>query len=373
MYIPPFFWIQKMRSKPSFLLAISLCLCSHFSPPAQADTKIATWNLQHLSVRPTKDFQAIAKVAKNVDFMAVQELMSEDALNALTKELAKQTGVHWSSMASHAVGRSSYKEMYGFVWRDDVISYEDGAVTYLDRRDIFEREPYSARFKSLRDNAFFVAATVHIIYGKNQADRSPEIAALSEYWDWLHQTYESTDQVFLMGDFNTPPAAQAWASLDKLAKPLMLRGASTLSAKDGQFANLYDNVFISKDSRMRINGAEVFNYPKYLGLSHAQGRSLVSDHAPIFLNVRLSPTTSSLQASASARKIANPMSSAEPQTAIRPTLAKAPALVIGNVRTKIYHMPGCPSYATVSAKNRVEFTDEKDAVARDFRRAKNCL
>ncbi|WP_460060502.1 endonuclease/exonuclease/phosphatase family protein [Pseudomonas sp. S2_A05] len=326
-----------------------------------------------MSVRPTKDFKAIAKVAKNVDFMAVQELMSENALNALTKELAKQTGVHWSSMASHAVGRSSYKEMYGFVWRADAISYEDGAVTYLDRRDTFEREPYSARFKSLRDNAFFVAATVHILYGKNQAERSTEIVALSDYWDWLHQTYPDTDQIFLMGDFNTPPAAQAWASLDKLAKPLMLKGASTLSAKDGQFANLYDNVFISKDSRMRINGAEVFNYPKYLGLNNAQGRSRVSDHAPIFLNVRLNSTTSSLQASTSSRKIANPVGSAERNPTIRPIPSQAQAMVIGNLKTKIYHMPGCPSYATVSAKNRVEFPNEKDAMARDFRRAKNCL
>lgn len=152
-----------------------------------------------------------------------------------------------------------------------------------------------------------------------------------------------------------------------MAKPLMLKGASTLSAKDGQFANLYDNVIISKDSRMWINSAEVFNYPKYLGLSHAQVRSLVSDHAPIFLNVRLSSTASSLPTSTSLRKIANPSGSAERNTTNRPTPSQPQAMVIGNMQTKIYHMPGCPSYATVSAKNRIKFPNEKDAMALDFR------
>ncbi|NER59766.1 hypothetical protein G3435_06750 [Pseudomonas sp. MAFF212428] len=40
---------------------------------ALAETRIGTWNLEHLSERPNKDFKAIAKVAKNVDFLAVQD------------------------------------------------------------------------------------------------------------------------------------------------------------------------------------------------------------------------------------------------------------------------------------------------------------
>lgn len=158
-----------------------------------------------------------------------------------------------------------------------------------------------------------------------------------------------------------------------MAKPLMLKGASTLSAKDSQFANLYDNVFISKDSRMRINGAKVFNFPKYLGLSHAQGRSLLSDHAPIFLNVRLSLTASSLPISASLRKIANPSGSAERNTTNRPP----PFTNLGygyriSADEDLSH-GWLPILCNCCAKNRIEFPNEKDAMARDFRRAKNCL
>ena len=71
---------------------ISVCLLL-FCTNALAATSIGTWNLEHLSIRDTKDFAAIAKVAKKVDFLAVQELMSEDALAALAMKGASRVGL----------------------------------------------------------------------------------------------------------------------------------------------------------------------------------------------------------------------------------------------------------------------------------------
>ncbi|MFK3794817.1 endonuclease/exonuclease/phosphatase family protein [Pseudomonas sp. NPDC088444] len=350
-----------LRFFASILLTLSLL------QNAFADINIGTWNLEHLSVRPNKDFQAIAKVAQKVDLLAVQELMNEEALQALATELTRQTGKHWSAMASHAVGRSSYKEMYGFVWRDDVIAYEDGAVTYLDRGDAFEREPYSARFKSLKDGATFVVATVHILYGKNQADRASEITALSSYWAWLKDTYPGNNSIMLMGDFNTPPSSPAWDKLDASARPLMLEGASTLSTTDGKFSNLYDNIFVSRNSAIKVNGIQVFNYPKFLGFSHAQGRDKVSDHAPIFLSASLSggnPGNASVKSMSP-----NPMK----PVAVGDDSAKNLTVAIrGNKKTMIYHRPDCPSYNSVSEKNRVEFDSTAAAEAQHYHLAGNC-
>jgi endonuclease/exonuclease/phosphatase family metal-dependent hydrolase len=346
-----------------FLLALS------FLQNAYADVTIGTWNLEHLSVRPNKDFQGIAKVAQKADFLAVQELMNEDALEALAKELTRQTGKHWSAMASHAVGRKSYKEMYGFVWRDDVVAYEDGAVTYLDRHDTFEREPYSARFKSLKDGTTFVVATVHILYGKSQADRASEITALSDYWSWLKDTYPGNNQIMLMGDFNTPPTSPAWDNLDASAKPLVLNGASTLSTTDGKFANLYDNIFVSKNTAIRVNDVQVFNYPKFLGMTHAKGRDSVSDHAPIFLKASLSgggPSTASAQPRTA---LTNPMKPAAAPSGSGKNLTVA---IRGNKKTMIYHRPDCPSYNAISEKNRVEFDTAAAAEAQHYHLAGNC-
>ncbi|WP_296256161.1 MULTISPECIES: endonuclease/exonuclease/phosphatase family protein [unclassified Pseudomonas] len=348
---------------------VLLLLVFAFLQNASADVKIGTWNLEHLSVRPNKDFQSIAKVAQNVDFLAVQELMNEDALQALAQALTRQTGKHWSTMASHAVGRSSYKEMYGFVWRDDVVAYEDGAVTYLDRGDTFEREPYSARFKSLKDGSTFVVATVHILYGKNQADRASEITALSSYWAWLKDTYSDNGQIMLMGDFNTPPTSPAWATLDASAKPLVLNGASTLSSKDGKFANLYDNIFISKNSTIKVNNIQVFDYPKYLGLTHVQGRESVSDHAPIFLNASFGANGTVAQAAPVRSALPNPMMPTRPSASAANNLSAA---IRGNKKTMVYHRPDCPSYNAVSEKNRIEFISPAAAEAQHYHLAGNC-
>lgn len=116
------------------------------APFCHADVKITIWNLEHLSIRPTKDFQAIAKVAKNVDFLAVQEFMNKKSQSILAEELTKQTDQKWSFMASHAVGRSSYKEMYGFVRKDDTVAYEDSAVSSMAKARLTELQR-SSRFR----------------------------------------------------------------------------------------------------------------------------------------------------------------------------------------------------------------------------------
>lgn len=54
------------------------------------------------------------------------------------------------------------------------------------------------------------------------------------------------------------------------------------------------------------------------------------------------------------------------------TGARDTGLIIGNKRSRIYHLPGCPSYGKVSPENRVEFSTPDDAEAAGYRRAKNC-
>jgi endonuclease YncB( thermonuclease family) len=46
--------------------------------------------------------------------------------------------------------------------------------------------------------------------------------------------------------------------------------------------------------------------------------------------------------------------------------------IIGNKNSKIYHVPGCSSYNSVSEKNRVFFNSAAEAEQAGFRKAKNC-
>lgn len=53
------------------------------------------------------------------------------------------------------------------------------------------------------------------------------------------------------------------------------------------------------------------------------------------------------------------------------TQARRP--VIGNSRSKVYHLPqGCPSYSQVSSQNQVVFISEAQALSSGYRKAGNC-
>src|SRR5690606_15521028 len=120
---------------------------------------------------------ALARIGAHFDFLAVQEVMTAEGVERLQRELEKHTGERWGLMYSHLVGRGGYREMYAFLWREAAIEYVDGAVVFLDTTDRFAREPYSARFRERASGWEFVAATVHIVYGRSTEDRTPEIHA----------------------------------------------------------------------------------------------------------------------------------------------------------------------------------------------------
>jgi methylphosphotriester-DNA--protein-cysteine methyltransferase len=50
----------------------------------------------------------------------------------------------------------------------------------------------------------------------------------------------------------------------------------------------------------------------------------------------------------------------------------SPGKIIGNKNSKIYDVPGCSTYNSVSDKNRVLFNTSEDAEKAGYRKAKNC-
>lgn len=214
--------------------------------------------------------------------------MKPAALDDLEDVLERMTGVGWQVIASHTIGRGSYREAYAFLWRSDRVAYDSGAVVYLDRGDIFSREPFSAKFIERDSGDEFVAANVHIIYGKDKGQRIPELRALDEYWGFLESTYASEPDTFLFGDFNMVPTEPAFMELKRFAAPAIVKGKSTLGRRDGTFANLYDNIWIDLDSgTLRTVRAGIYNFPAAHRMSHEEARATVSDHAPAFAVVEL--------------------------------------------------------------------------------------
>lgn len=354
----------------SFLLTVTLLLSTLISA---ADINVGSWNIKRLGHGGQQSFPAIAGVANKLDFISIQEVMTEAGLNKLEIAVEKESGESWSRIESHLVGSRSYKEMYAFMWRDSAVNYTDGAVVYLDRGDKFIREPFSAKFQSKRDGSFFVAATVHILYGKGISDRTPEIKELSEYWKWLAEVYPGSP-VMLMGDFNLVHSHTAWSPLKQYARPLIAQGASTLSSKDGRYANLYDNIWVSTNTTLSINHAGIIDFPKMIGWSHEKSRKHISDHAPVYVSLG----NSSLDASAI--DVQQPGSKTASQTPFKSvantSLSGLPSGVLGAVRgnrnSDIYHRPDCPSYNKIAERNRIEFKNAAKAISAGYRIAGNC-
>lgn len=265
-----------------------LIACLAFPAPAFADITIGSWNLKHLGWNNGKRLDAVADVAKGADLWALQEVMDESAVTQFEQELERQTGEEWSSMASHTVGRSSYRESYAYLWRDSAVEYTQGAVVYLDPGDLFAREPYLAEFRDKETGDKIAMAAVHIVYGDNRADRTPEIRELASIWEWMREVYPDSARV-IAGDFNLPPSDPAWQPLRETgAQPAITRGATTLSETNGQYASLYDNFWYAP-AELNVSGIGIVRFPEMLGIDHGTARDIVSDHAPIYLTTGDAP------------------------------------------------------------------------------------
>ncbi|MBB3140173.1 endonuclease/exonuclease/phosphatase family protein [Halomonas organivorans] len=264
------------------VLAVFLMLALTVFPGLAGAAVIGSWNLEHLGWNNDKRLDLVARVAGRFDLLAVQELMDGEALTQLERELEAVSGEDWSSMASHAVGRSSYQEHYGFLWRESRVESLGGGAVYIDRGDVFAREPFSATFRDLDSGDTFVTATVHVVYGDGLDDRRPEVEALADYWQWLDEAYPDTPRM-LMGDFNMAPDDPAWAPLRALgAVPALSDQATTLGHAPGRYASRYDNIWYRPD-RLSPRTLGMLRYPTLTGLSHDEARESVSDHAPVYL------------------------------------------------------------------------------------------
>ncbi|MBO9471035.1 helix-hairpin-helix domain-containing protein [Endozoicomonas sp. G2_2] len=262
-----------------FLPAVIVVLAI-MSSSATAAVRVASFNIKHLGFKNEKDVPAVAEIVSRFDLVAIQEAMNNEAIDTLERALERKTGAAWGTLTSEPAGRSSYKERYAFAWRESAVSFEGGALQYLDPGDIFAREPLSANFSDKETGQTFTYATVHIVYGDGRRDRRPEIQVLDDYHSWLSDTFGHP--VVIAGDFNMPPDDSSWAELKAVLKPMITRGATTLSPTDGRYANLYDNIWLDP-SKFDVTSAGIADFPTWLGMTHQEARKRVSDHAPVYV------------------------------------------------------------------------------------------
>ncbi len=196
-------------------------------PTKQLDKNvlIASWNIRAFggltekweaddSDSPKRDLHsllAIAEIVKRFDIIALQEVKGD--LKAL-RHLLKVLGDNYSFILTDVCGGAEGNdERLAFLFdsrkvklsglacelvvpNEEVEKIKPGAFARQ-----FVRTPYAVGFKV--GGKTFVLITLHVLYGKKAADRTPELKAIAEWlFNWSKDMNAFDQSLMVLGDFN---------------------------------------------------------------------------------------------------------------------------------------------------------------------------
>lgn len=246
-------------------------------------SKIATFNVLHLGWNNDKNYNKLAQIIDNFELVGLVEVMKEDGLIQLANTLNSISDREWSyHISSQKVGRSSYKEYYGYVYSDNVTFLESEGF-FEDSEDIFEREPYGASFKI--DKMDFTLVLLHSIYGDSKSEREYE----AQFLDNVYYNYQISDKnendVFIGGDFNLPATSPYFDLTNLDDNEFALNPIQKTSIGNTGLVSEYDNIFLSKYSKPSLLHAGVYDFTDN---DYSVVRKSVSDHLPVYLELNTS-------------------------------------------------------------------------------------
>ncbi|XP_072286174.1 deoxyribonuclease-1-like isoform X2 [Pyxicephalus adspersus] len=279
--------------KSLFLVALAACFVQ-----ASCALKIASFNIERFSSTKVDDptvLSLLIRILRRYDLIAVQEVMNKDdtAIIRLVQELNSATGRNYNLLISDHLGRSSYKEKYVYVYREDILKptewyhFDDGCENC--GTDVFIREPFVARFSSLTTEVKdFALVSIHT--SPDYAVR--EVDGLFDVWEDAKQRL-LLENIVILGDYN------AGCSYVKSSHwPIIrLRHDSSLQWLIGDDADTtvstnthcpYDRIVVG-GSRLQNSvvpgSAKPFNYQVEYGLTYEQTKA-ASDHYPVEVEIR---------------------------------------------------------------------------------------
>ncbi len=289
---------------------------------------VATWNLRAfggLTERweagdddsPKRDLRslvAIAEIASRFDVVALQEVRGD--LKAL-RHLLRSLGDHWGLILTDVTrGHKGNDERMAFLFDTrrlrlsglaaELVLPEEWKGVALGDRALrqFARTPYAVSFlaggRGYRQT--FILVTVHIVYGDDAGDRTPELAALADWAATMARDVNSYDQnLIVLGDFNIERAGdanyQAFVSTGLQVPAELVDFPRTLPGAGGK-TTFYDQIawFAGEGGvpalSLHYSGrAGIFDFVGhvYPQLSAQELSWRVSDHYPLWVEFLTNP------------------------------------------------------------------------------------
>ena len=288
---------------------------------------LATFNIQNLGRDKPDQPKLAAEIIKQFDVVAIQEVMNYgdgtkglEAVNKIVEEL----GDGWASVActkpngteSAASGALHTFEFYAFIYNTTKVQLVGTARLWdeaanpvnglADQERQFDREPFIASFKAVDNSLDFTVISLHAS-APSKSWRDDEIRRLKHVYETVQAENPNQNDVFLLGDFNTPVNKSEWDDLKGLLTMthiLTENDKTTVNKSAGKLSqNQYDTIWYqasaSAEDVLSNSGQVVRAWRAVIGYSsnlippaavtNADARLLwkygqvVSDHLPVML------------------------------------------------------------------------------------------
>ncbi len=301
-------WFNPVRSRrlgAVILLALLLTLSCKFEPEKEeakrllpetvAIISIGAFNIQVFG-QSKMDKAGVPEILVDIisryDVILIQEIrdISETAIYELLELVNTETGGQYALLLSDRLGRTSSKEQYAYFYKTKVLSvldthhYDDGPEP---DGDVFEREPYLARFQVLSHTLNFSLIGIHAA----PADAEAEVDALLDVYEDMQAYWQETD-VILLGDFNadcTYISDNDQAGIRLWQDPRFVWWIDDdVDTTTRTTDCAYDRIVTHSDLKSRVvaGSAGVFRFDLAYGLS-ALETEVVSDHYPVEIKIRV--------------------------------------------------------------------------------------
>ncbi|XP_056144272.1 deoxyribonuclease-1 [Lampris incognitus] len=231
----------------------------------------------------------ISKIVHRYDVILIQEVRDADL--SATKKLMQHINkgspqIRYRHIVSEPLGRSSYRERYLFLYREQSVSvvknytYDDGCEPC--GTDTFSREPFVVMFSS---NDAAVRNFVLIPQHTSPDSALKEVDALYDVVDDVRARWKTND-IVLLGDFNAGCNYILGSEWDKIRLFTDKNFHWLITDKMDTTVTYthcpYDRIVVTTDMMRGVlrGSAQVYNYMKDLHLSQSLALA-VSDHFPV--------------------------------------------------------------------------------------------
>ncbi|AFU97810.1 endonuclease/exonuclease/phosphatase family protein [Simiduia agarivorans] len=252
----------------------------------QSILKIASFNIQIFGMTKAGKPAVMAELAdivRQYDVVAVQEIKdASQQVPTLFLNTINADGTHYAFLLSERGGQQpddqGSQEPYAFFYNTDTVKPVDAGQLFDDAADdLFQREPFMARFASVQGGLTFVMITVHT----KPEEAVPEIKALHRVVQTAQAHYLGEDDFVVLGDFN---AGCDYASPAEFVGHAIASEYHWLIPDDAD-TNVSTNSACAYD-RILITEGMVGDYTGEWGVGTVSSKT-VSDHFPVWAEFKV--------------------------------------------------------------------------------------